>query len=274
MSFAGTTISYAFLRYNEPAAFAHNGDYAVGDGIEIREDFGGDIPLIDIDIGAQEILIAFSDGTVDETGTGITGVGFIGEAISLHDRLGDIPPIASAWLIEETVADPDFTASDLIVTPDGIRLDLDRVDILIHEFIRIGVAFVTEPPVTRHGGNGRDTLTGAGGNDTLYGDNGADLLRGLAGDDRLEGGRGPDTLEGGAGADSFVVTRGGGTDTILDFTPGKDTILVLGLPPATRFDDLAIRVEDGDTIIEAQGVRVVLAEFGGTAPGPGDILFG
>jgi len=54
-----------------------------------------------------------------------------------------------------------------------------------------------------------------------------DTLVGSAGDDVISGGIGADTLTGGAGADQFVFTSlRDGTDTITDFQPGIDRIVL------------------------------------------------
>jgi Ca2+-binding RTX toxin-like protein len=79
------------------------------------------------------------------------------------------------------------------------------------------------------GERGRDTIDGGSGKDALFGGNDADLLRGGSGSDTLDGGRGPDTLIGGSGADQFVFSAPAGAthaDTITDFTPGVDRILL------------------------------------------------
>jgi len=52
------------------------------------------------------------------------------------------------------------------------------------------------------------------------------LLLGSAGDDTLRGGLGDDTLGGGAGRDRFQMDADGSIDTVLDFTPGEDRLLV------------------------------------------------
>ncbi|GGA39837.1 calcium-binding protein [Okeania sp. KiyG1] len=95
---------------------------------------------------------------------------------------------------------------------------------------------------TLNGGNGRDTLNGGadndrliggGGNDRLLGGNGRDTLNGGNGNDRFEGGAGNDIFTGGDGRDKFIYntnrlyrSRDIGTDTITDFTPGVDDIIL------------------------------------------------
>jgi serralysin len=69
----------------------------------------------------------------------------------------------------------------------------------------------------------------------LTGRGGADVLQGLAGNDLLTGGSGADELSGGSGADRFQYVGGEiGIDTIVDFKPGEDKILVSsGFYPVT-----------------------------------------
>lgn len=67
------------------------------------------------------------------------------------------------------------------------------------------------------GTKGNNTLHGGEGNDTLYGLAGNDKLYGAEGDDRLDGGSGNDWLIGGLGNDVFVINKGTGSDTIVDF---------------------------------------------------------
>ena len=85
------------------------------------------------------------------------------------------------------------------------------------------------------GGTGNDTLIATLGDDNLYGGDGNDSLDGGqdddqlyggTGNDRLQGGTGNDTLTGGAGSDTFVLSDGGGDDTITDFdtTATNDTV--------------------------------------------------
>jgi Ca2+-binding RTX toxin-like protein len=66
-----------------------------------------------------------------------------------------------------------------------------------------------------------------GGNDTLNGEQGDDFLSGEYGTDVLNGGDGLDTLTGGSGGDRFLFnTPSEGIDTITDFTPASDTIVL------------------------------------------------
>jgi Ca2+-binding RTX toxin-like protein len=81
---------------------------------------------------------------------------------------------------------------------------------------------------TMNGTPGYDKLAGAVGNDTLAGAAGNDTLLGGANVDRLAGGKGNDRLSGGDGADRFVFAESGPTnaDTLTDFTPGADKIVL------------------------------------------------
>ncbi|MFC2969564.1 M10 family metallopeptidase C-terminal domain-containing protein [Acidimangrovimonas pyrenivorans] len=76
------------------------------------------------------------------------------------------------------------------------------------------------------GGDQADQLFGGGGQDTLQGQNGQDTLHGGAGNDHLLGGAGADLLFGGAGADSFQFDTAAGQDTIGDFDPSVDRLLL------------------------------------------------
>lgn len=109
------------------------------------------------------------------------------------------------------------------------------------------------------GGNGSDRIYGNDGNDKLYGDEGDDLIWGGEGDDEIWGGYGNDTLYGGAGKDAFVLVRGQGTDTIMDFT-SED---VLGCAGALRYSSLKFTKQGSDTLITDTGTSELLATLKG-----------
>jgi Ca2+-binding RTX toxin-like protein len=77
---------------------------------------------------------------------------------------------------------------------------------------------------------GTNTIAGFGNtlNNVITGNVAANALEGNNGNDTLDGKGGSDTMIGGIGADKFQFTMlaGGGTDSIFDFTPGTDDIVV------------------------------------------------
>ncbi|MFZ5962866.1 CAP domain-containing protein [Thalassococcus sp. BH17M4-6] len=92
-------------------------------------------------------------------------------------------------------------------------------------------------------GHHNDTVHGGRGNDFVGGGEGDDQLFGDAGNDTLNGGLGDDELRGGAGADTFVFNNltAGGSDRIVDFTPGEDVIELSGLRAVDSFADVDMR---------------------------------
>jgi serralysin len=115
---------------------------------------------------------------------------------------------------------------------------------------------------TISGGRKSDSLDGGEGGDYIYGDKGMDLLTGGGGGDLLRGGRGNDTIITGVGFDDIVLQPDGGTDTIVDFAPGVDwLVLVDGL----RFEQLSIVPLGNDTEIRIGSTGQVLALLLGMA---------
>jgi Ca2+-binding RTX toxin-like protein len=121
------------------------------------------------------------------------------------------------------------------------------------------------------GGDGNDTAHGGSGNDEVNGDDGRDQLFGDAGDDELNGGDGADFLDGGEGADELRGSRGDDTffiaspeeggDTILDFRPGDDLIMLdLDVNPASV---AFVGFEDGVGSVPASGPALIYSDVSG-----------
>ena len=105
------------------------------------------------------------------------------------------------------------------------------------------------------GGAGGDTILGGAGNDELYGEKGNDSLIGGKGDDSLWGGAGSDILTGGAGNDIFCYNGGDGNDTITDYSPGVDKVMILsfvnvGNPEANNSGDVTFKVGSGQILFQ------------------------
>ncbi|MEG4627133.1 SdrD B-like domain-containing protein [Microcoleus sp. w1-18aA5] len=106
------------------------------------------------------------------------------------------------------------------------------------------------------GNEGQDTVNGETGNDTLYGGKDEDSLLGSAGDDFLFGDQGNDTLIGGTGNDRFILGLDLGSETILDFQYGIDSIGLIG---GLNFSQLSIVAENTSTLIRVTGSGQLLA---------------
>lgn len=117
------------------------------------------------------------------------------------------------------------------------------------------------------GGAGADELDGGVGNDTLKGGTGNDTLDGAFGDDVLTGNADDDRLTGGFGNDTFVFSRRGGTDTVIDFGTGADKLdfSAFGISDTetqTSFAKLmSLAVQDGaSTVFTMAGGEVVIRQ--------------
>ena len=117
-----------------------------------------------------------------------------------------------------------------------------------------------------HGGEDDDDIQGNVGDDSLFGGAGHDTLFGNPGADRLEGGPGSDILHGGLGADVFVFDAG--TDRVLDFTYGLDTLALSddlwGGQILTTNQVLAMATRRGGDIVFDFGVDALLILDGKT----------
>jgi len=109
------------------------------------------------------------------------------------------------------------------------------------------------PGLTQIGGAGADDLQGGAGDDMLFGDAGNDQLAGGAGNDILMDGAGSDTLRGQAGADTFIFSADGALDSIMDYQPGVDQIVLQTL-------DLVIGIEDVQIISQSWGAELRIGD--------------
>lgn len=111
-----------------------------------------------------------------------------------------------------------------------------------------------------YSGSGIDTII-AGTNDRLFGGEGNDLLSstdtenrlyGGEGDDELFAGMGNNVLIGGEGSDRFSILNDElpeFANRVVDFSQGEDVIVLKGFE--LGFDDLNLRQENGDTVVNA-----------------------
>lgn len=107
---------------------------------------------------------------------------------------------------------------------------------------------------TLFGNDGADILDGGSDNDYLLGGVGNDTLLGSAGDDRLDGQMGDDTLIGGGGRDIFNLTENSGSDVIVDFNDGVDSIGLMGL----TVSQLSISPHPDGLTLMAPGASITL----------------
>jgi len=101
---------------------------------------------------------------------------------------------------------------------------------------------------------GNDLIIGFDEAESLTGLGGIDRIEGRAGDDTIDGGPGNDQLLGDLGADRYLFSRGGGQDTIYNFTDsqtGRDRI------------EFAVGVAPGDVQARREGYDLVLRLTGG-----------
>ncbi|MCU0568040.1 MAG: SBBP repeat-containing protein [Oculatellaceae cyanobacterium Prado106] len=114
------------------------------------------------------------------------------------------------------------------------------------------------------GSESSESVSGRGGHDRLAGMGGTDIIRGGSGNDRLIGGQGDDRLVGGLGADTFVLSRRGGTDAIVDFSleegdrlalSGTLTLKEIQIVQGTGFNVNNTLIQNGEnTLAILQGI--------------------
>ncbi|MCP4382406.1 MAG: calcium-binding protein [Hyphomicrobiales bacterium] len=103
-----------------------------------------------------------------------------------------------------------------------------------------------------------DKLKGKDGNDTIFGKKGDDKLYGDKGNGTLNGGKGKDKLWGKKGQDTFFFDTVKTKDTIKDYKPSQDSILLgesafvalgLGQLPDSQFSEGPVALDGNDYIL-------------------------
>jgi len=137
--------------------------------------------------------------------------------------------VSASW----TATSESLSAGTINFYTSGKAMDLTAMSVLkgVKILNTAGAAKLTGSVMgdTIVGGAGKDTIVGGLGADSLIGRLANDELSGGPGNDTLAGGPGADTLIGGDGADWFLFDSDRQTnnvDTIRDFTPGEDKIIL------------------------------------------------
>jgi Ca2+-binding RTX toxin-like protein len=120
--------------------------------------------------------------------------------------------------------------------------------------IRSSVSYTLGSFVERLVLTGSAAINGTGNAlaNSLTGNAAANMLNGGSGNDTLVGAAGDDKLTGGAGSDRFVFNSKLGSDIVTDFLTGTD---MLG------FSQAALKIGDGDTVVEGATVRALPGGF-------------
>jgi Ca2+-binding RTX toxin-like protein len=129
---------------------------------------------------------------------------------------------------------------------------------------------------------GIEGIVGGAGNDTVTGDAARNYLQGGGGVDTIDGLGGNDVLTGGSGArDNFRFTTALGAsnvDSISDFEHGTDKIVLsqavfAGIGATLDASEFGGAADPNNYIIYNQGTGKLFYDAGGSAAGPGPVLF-
>ncbi|MDD5387633.1 MAG: calcium-binding protein, partial [Sulfuricurvum sp.] len=200
-------------------------EYAYGSGGNDTLRFGEGITKADLVArsvpGSNDLQIG-----IRESGKGFDA---LGDIVTLKNWFDATKRIENITLFDGTVV----TLSEMQGGTDGDDyLVFGDSDTVIDAMGGNDTVITANGNDTLSGGAGNDILISNNGNDALEGGEGNDTLKAGAGNDTLSGGAGNDALEGGMGDDSYLFTRGGGKDRILDYATngsyqtngGNDTI--------------------------------------------------
>ncbi len=252
----------------------------------------GDVPFGKAYIGAWDyggsMTFGF-DTKVYKVGGYVTGYDFAQLALTAYDKNGHLITGASIksvlvddWgtnyiqVISKKPIDKVVFTGDYIVL-DGLKFDTSKPD-KIKGNKDGGKVNGTHADDLMIGKKGDDKFKAKAGDDTLFGKAGNDKLHGQNGNDTLNGGTGHDKLWGEKGQDSFVFDTVATQDTLKDFNPVDDTILLskaaftalsLGQLPSDQFvvGNAALDANDHILYDQASGRLYYDADgVGGVAP--------
>jgi Ca2+-binding RTX toxin-like protein len=105
---------------------------------------------------------------------------------------------------------------------------------------------------------GDDLISGCEGNDQLSGGMGTDILFGAVGDDLLDGGVGNDYLNGGFGDDTYMLSRGAGQDTVVDYDATLGNRDVIRVAPDIANSEVLYWRSGNDLLVGIAGTSDVL----------------
>ncbi|MGH1576153.1 hypothetical protein [Planktotalea sp.] len=241
-----------------------NGGLAIADVVRMSDGLPVDTPtaMEIIEHGGQRFAVLASAGTSSLTVMKISNTGQLTPTdhinASLHTRIQSVVALETV-----SFADRHFViaggANDGIslfqLLPDGRLYHLDAQEDLVGTSlanvtsitaqvrgngIDIYVASESEAGITQLryelgaqaptqiGGNSDAMLTGGANGDFLIGGAGDDTISGGNGADMILDGAGVDKMTGGNGVDTFILSRDGVRDDILDFDPTQDRIDLSG----------------------------------------------
>ena len=192
-----------------------------------------------------------ADGYLGNLLTDLTG-GKPDEDVYRHKPVSNAP-------IALTLYDTDGTDTlDLRTDTRDQRIDL-RPEGVSTVFGRNGKIFIGPETVI-------ENVVAGSGNDHVIGNGAANRIEGRKGNDTLDGGGGDDRLTGGAGKDVFVFGPGNGSDTVTDFTDGKDRIDLRAFTAVKGFSDVDAEAVSGGVPDRPVGPRRGHSAAGGLRP--------
>ncbi|GAB6852805.1 hypothetical protein JCM10599A_66090 [Paraburkholderia kururiensis] len=174
-------------------------------------------------------------------------------------------PASTAPLI---VSHGETDPTTIVGSSQGITVTTDAggkptmqasVDVALPDYINV-LNLTGSANIIGTANNNGDTITGNAGNDTLLGGDG---------NDTLIAGTGSDLMIGGNGTNTYVISAGGGVDTVQASNGHADTLVLQGVTPGSvlfsrQGNDLVVTLNPGQT--DSSHV-VVTSQFNGQGVG-------